>query len=267
MSLYVHNIAKGSQPTRPVVQRKVVTGVPMVATPGKPTAHLQRLLGNQALGRLAIQAKLTLGPVNDPYEREADAVAKQVVQQMRTPTASGGETPAVQRQGSNPTEELDENALTRKPAADLLQRMGDQPAEEEELPVMTKSLVQRNATDEASSVDPAIEASIQRARGNGQPLGESVRAPLENAFGADFSRVNIHTGSEADTLNQSLQARAFTTGQDIFFRRGEYTPGTAAGQELLAHELTHVVQQNGDTVKKKCDACAAADADHDSALS
>jgi hypothetical protein len=225
-------------------------------------------VGNQALGRLAIQAKLTLGPVNDPYEREADAVAKQVVQQMRTPTSGGGETPAVQRQGGNSAEELDENALTRKPTADFLQRMGGA-TEDEELPtpVMAKSLVQCSATDEPGNVDPAIEASIQRARGNGQPLGDGVRAPLESAFGADFSRVNIHTSGEADALNQSLQARAFTTGQDIFFRQGEYNPGSAAGQELLAHELTHVVQQNGDTVKKKCDACAAADADRDSTLS
>ena len=253
MSSYTQTIGQQRQQAGPMIRRKVAPGVPTLSATGTRTAHLQRAVGNQALGRLAIQAKLTLGPVNDPYEQEADAVAKQVVQQMRVPTAGSGEAPAVQRQGSEPMEELDENALTRKPAADLLQRMGEQPTEDEELPtpMMAKSLVQRSATDELDSVDPAIEASIQRARGNGQALGEGVRAPLENAFGTDFSRVNIHTGSEADALNQSLQARAFTTGQDIFFRRGEYNPGTAAGQELLAHELTHVVQQNGDTVKKK----------------
>lgn len=269
MSRYAQSIAKQRQQAAPVVRRKVAAMAPAFPSAGARTAHLQRTVGNQALGRLAIQAKLTLGPVNDPYEQEADAVAKQVVQHMRTPSAGAGAAPAVQRQGSNSMEELDENALPRKPVADLVQRLTGQETEEDELqtPVMAKSLVQRTATGEPDSVNPTIESSIQRARGNGQALGEGVRAPLESAFGADFSLVNIHTSHEADALNQSLQARAFTTGQDIFFRQGEYNPGTAAGQELLAHELTHVVQQNGDTVKKKCDACEAEDARHDSTLS
>jgi hypothetical protein len=68
---------------------------------------------------------------------------------------------------------------------------------------------------------------------------------MERAFGADFSSVKVHTDAEADTLNQELNARAFTTGQDIFFRQGEYSPGSGSGQKLIAHELTHVVQQNG----------------------
>jgi hypothetical protein len=68
---------------------------------------------------------------------------------------------------------------------------------------------------------------------------------MESAFGADFSKVRIHTGMKADWLNRLIQARAFTVGGDIFFRNGEYAPGQTAGRELLAHELTHVVQQNG----------------------
>ncbi len=70
-------------------------------------------------------------------------------------------------------------------------------------------------------------------------------------MGADFSGVRVHTGGQADTLNRNLSARAFTTGQDIFFKQGEYSPGSSGGRELLAHELTHVVQQNGDSVQTK----------------
>ena len=73
---------------------------------------------------------------------------------------------------------------------------------------------------------------------------------MEQAFGADFGGVKVHTDSRSDQLNQSIQARAFTTGQDVFFRQGEYNPGSRGGQELLAHELTHVVQQNGGTVQR-----------------
>jgi hypothetical protein len=89
-----------------------------------------------------------------------------------------------------------------------------------------------------------LETRINRARGSGQPLPDIVRAPMERALGADFSGVRLHTDSEADVLNQQLSARAFTTGQDVFFREGGYSPGSDSGRELIAHELTHVAQQS-----------------------
>jgi hypothetical protein len=96
-----------------------------------------------------------------------------------------------------------------------------------------------------------MEATIQGARGGGGPLARAVRQPMETAFGADFSSVKVHTDGTADALNRGLQARAFTTGQDIFFRGGEYDPRSRSGQELLAHELTHVVQQTGATPRRR----------------
>ena len=100
-------------------------------------------------------------------------------------------------------------------------------------------------------VAPEIEADIQRERGGGQALDSAARAQMEPAMGADFSGVRVHTGGQADTLNRNLSARAFTTGQDIFFKQGEYSPGSSSGRELLAHELTHVVQQGGGRVRRK----------------
>ncbi|HAG85150.1 MAG TPA: hypothetical protein DCL61_29380, partial [Cyanobacteria bacterium UBA12227] len=91
----------------------------------------------------------------------------------------------------------------------------------------------------------------ESARGGGQSLSENIRQPMEQAMGADFSGVKVHTDGQSHQLNQSIQARAFTTGQDIFFRQGEYDPGSRGGQELLAHELTHVVQQNGNAVQRQ----------------
>ncbi|AFZ25543.1 hypothetical protein Cylst_3393 [Cylindrospermum stagnale PCC 7417] len=116
---------------------------------------------------------------------------------------------------------------------------------EEEEPVQAKSMVQRVSSEGGTAATPDVEESIQQAKGSGQPLAENVREPMEKAFGADFSGVKIHTDSKSDQLNQSIQARAFTTGQDLFFRSGEYNPGSKGGQELIAHELTHVVQQTG----------------------
>lgn len=104
-------------------------------------------------------------------------------------------------------------------------------------------LAAREAGEEA--VTPEMESSIQSARGSGQALDGSVRSRMETAFNADFDSVRVHTGSRADGLSRALSARAFTTGRDIFFRDGEYNPASSSGQELLAHELTHVVQQGG----------------------
>ncbi len=75
----------------------------------------------------------------------------------------------------------------------------------------------------------------------------ALRQRFEAELGGDFSQVAVHTNTDPRTLSHAVQARAFTTGQDIFFRTGEYNPATTSGQKLIAHELTHVVQQNGGT--------------------
>jgi hypothetical protein len=99
-------------------------------------------------------------------------------------------------------------------------------------------------------VADGVENAIHRERGGGHGMDEGVRRQMESSFGANFSGVRLHTDREADTLSRSLSARAFTTGQDIFFRQGAYEPGSSAGRELLAHELTHVVQQNGKGISR-----------------
>jgi hypothetical protein len=122
------------------------------------------------------------------------------------------------------------------------------PEDEEELQM--KPMVQRQA-EAGMAAAPDLEASINQARGGGVAIADNIREPMEQAFGADFSGVKVHTDGQSDLLNRSIQARAFTTGQDVFFRSGEYNPGSRGGQELLAHELTHVVQQNGGQVQAK----------------
>ena len=94
-------------------------------------------------------------------------------------------------------------------------------------------------------VHPDVTAQINSVRGRGAPLDPGVREQMAGALGDSFADVRVHSDGLASTLAQSVQARAFTTGADIFFARGEYQPGGAAGRELLAHELTHVVQQRG----------------------
>ncbi|MGG6296319.1 DUF4157 domain-containing protein [Leptolyngbya sp. AN02str] len=175
------------------------------------------------IGRsLPIQPKLTIGAPNDKYEQEADQVAKQVVQLINTPNADASSEPSVQR-----------NTLP----------------EEDEL--QTPPMLQQRSEEGTIAASPDLESRIQQSRGSGQPIAESVRQPLEQAFGhVDFSGVTVHTDTQADRLNRSIHAKAFTTGQDIFFRQGAYQPGSLGGQELLAHELTHVVQQSAGSIQR-----------------
>jgi hypothetical protein len=93
-------------------------------------------------------------------------------------------------------------------------------------------------------VHPAVQSLIDRRRGGGSGLDARARARIEPLVGA-MGDVRIHSDGVADALARSVQARAFTTGRDVFFARGQYRPGTAAGDRLLAHELTHVAQQRG----------------------
>lgn len=187
--------------------------------------RLQQTIGNRAATQLIagrsgqrVQAKLTIGEPDNEFERQADRVAAQVAKQIHAPVSQqAGQGQAVQRESSS--------------------------GEEKELQM--KPMLQLRSAKDGMSAAPEVEASIQQARGGGQPLADSIREPMEQAFGADFSRVKVHTDSRADQLNQSIQAKAFTTGEDVFFGQGEYNPGSRGGQELLAHELTHVVQQNG----------------------
>jgi hypothetical protein len=220
--------------------------------------RLQRQYGNRfvqrVIARNAIQTKLRIGKPGDIYEKEADRVADQV---MRMPE------PRVQRQEEGEEEEEEETEIQAKPLAGqitpLVQRQYDEELEEEE-PDTEEQLPEEEREEtlpaQAKRVDgkipqpsPGLEAHIRQIKGGGQPLPKSVRTFFEPRFGYDFSQVRVHIDTEADTFSRSLNAYAFTTGQDIFFRQGTYNPGGSGGRKLLAHELTHVVQQSNARVR------------------
>ena len=101
-----------------------------------------------------------------------------------------------------------------------------------------------------TSVQPSVEERIEQSRGMGSPLPPQVLQEMESKFGQELAAVTIHNDAEAAELCKELNARAFTVGNDIYFAPAEFAPETEAGKELLAHELTHVVQQQ-DSVKRK----------------
>ena len=191
--------------------------------------YVQRLIES-----MNARAKLTVSDPNDIYEQEADRVAdtvtktidSQAQRQVEEEEELQMKSSQIHRQG--PEEE------------ELMQGKFDVLRQEEE-----EELQMTPQTDSAATVAGDVETRINNSRGGGHPLSDDVKNPMEQAFGADFGSIHVHTDSEADVLNKQLNARAFTTGQDIFFREGEYSPGSADGNYLIAHELTHVVQQQG----------------------
>lgn len=156
----------------------------------------------------------------------------------------------IQREAASPASGLKQPAATPfwgKPAAQpffqpTIQRKCAHCEEEEK-----KSNVQRKEASPAAISPTAVESNINSTKGQGEGLKGDTLHEMNGAFGADFSSVKIHTGNNAAGLNRQLNAQAFTTGNDIYFNEGKYAPGSSSGKHLLAHELTHTLQQGQGT--------------------
>jgi len=175
----------------------------------RPAAGLPRFL----------QAKLAVGPVDDPLEHEADATAERVMR-MPEPTAA-----------------------TRPGAPVLRRKCAACEGEDKE------KLHMKAAGSAGPETAPPIVHDVLRAPG--EPLDPETRAFMEPRFGEDFSGVRVHTDRRAAASADSIGASAYTAGRNIAFARGQYDAATTAGRRLLAHELVHVVQQQPGRISRQ----------------
>jgi hypothetical protein len=206
-----------------------------LASPGRPLEPAYRDLIEAARAPRAVQAKLAMGDVHDPLEREADRVADHVMR-MSAPNVSPGVVPP---------------PVSRKCTAceneDKLRKMA--------------------AGSQASTGAPDIVDDVLRSPG--QPLDAATRDFFEPRFGRDFSAVRVRTGAMAARSASSMNASAYTAGHNIVFAKDQFAPGKLEGQRLIAHELAHVVQQSGaDSIRGEstCDASPASPTDSDKKL-
>jgi len=163
----------------------------------------------------AVQTKLEVGKADDTYEQEADKMADQVVQ--------------------------------KKEAGDLAQKVtpiGQRKASKKEQDEESKKVQAKEGDGESTQSSPKTEEQLNASKGSGSMMSESVQSEMESNFGTDFSDVRVHTDSRAQEMSKDLNAKAFTHGNDIYFGAGNYSPKTESGKHLLAHELTHTVQQS-----------------------
>jgi hypothetical protein len=206
------------------VQRALIN--PQAASP-KTVLRLQRAAGNNAVHGL-LQRKMVVGAAQDAYEKEADQVAGKVMAQSTSQAAEVQRTPG------------EEEEVQAAPLAGSITSLAQRAPEDEE-EVQTS----RQDPQKSFEVSSDIENQLHVQRGRGSQLPGDVRQNMEERFGMDFSSVRVHTGGESSQLNRQLSAQAFTQGQDIYMGEGKYDPGSNQGKKLLAHELTHVVQQTG----------------------
>lgn len=194
--------------------------------------RLQEKFGNQGVRHLVrsndVQPRLKVSDPHDRSEREAERVARTVTgpKQFLTDTSLAGSGDIEIRRMCTPCRS---RLLDGEPL--------DCPE--------CEHIVQRHARGDADEMRQPSEfkTGLRGARGTGRRLPTRLQEDLESKFGHDFEDVRIHDGADAARLNEEIHAEAFTHGRDIYFSEGAYRPQTKAGRQLLAHELTHVVQQ------------------------
>jgi LysM repeat protein len=182
---------------------------------------LEGIFLNGRPGYSTIQRKLSIGSADDPLEQEADVIADTI---MRMP-----QSPFVQRKCAQCEEE---EKLQMKPLASSI-----------------TPFIQTKGADGGTASD-AVTQKINATRGSGSNMDRPTQSFMESRFGTDFSIVKIHTGDDAVQMSRELNAQAFTVGSDIYFNSGKYNPSSHSGKHLLAHELTHTVQQGGSVARK-----------------
>ena len=189
-----------------------------------------------------LQTKLRISEPSDKYEQEADRIADEVMR-MLEPSVQQQLEPKAEEQLQQQHMQKEEETLPSKPLAkqitSLVQRKAEPMEQEEEQGILQTQTTSSKAPTASSSLQNRI-ASLQ---GNGQPLSQSERTFFEPRFGTDFSQVRVHADSQAAETAQVLNSLAFTLGRDIVFGAGQYQPSASEGRRLLAHELTHILQQ------------------------
>lgn len=189
-----------------------------------------------------VQAKLNIGKSNDKHEIEADAVADKVASKKYTKNNDTFFSPApvIQKKQNNEIQkkEESENEIQEKPLAESITPVVQlQPVKEETVQQKKQSDTQKN--------NPDIEQKLNGSKGGGSSLPENTKTEMESGFGTDFGDVRIHNDSNAVQMNKELGSQAFANGNDVYFNEGKFSPDSQSGKHLLAHELTHTVQQSG----------------------
>jgi hypothetical protein len=214
-------------------------------------------------GNHTIQPSLKIGRPGDKYEQEAESVANHVVMSPSNAAPALAMSPApaaeVAFQMQSVEEEETVQMMPFSESTPLLQLSAMEEEETVQLSPDFSKTIQRQVDEEETvqlspdgspAASPQISSQISQSKGSGQSLPAPVQAEMGQKIGADFSGVSIHTDSQAAGMSSALGAQAFTHGSDVYFNEGKYQPESSSGKHLLAHELTHTVQQGSAPIQR-----------------
>ncbi|HYJ38793.1 MAG TPA: DUF4157 domain-containing protein [Chitinophagaceae bacterium] len=196
------------------------------------------------------QAKLQVNEPGDKFEQEADAVANNVVNspQQNAGNIQRKKISGIQRLSTSKEAELTGTDEERMRMDKDIQRK-EMPKEEEDEMKMGAAMQRKAEPGAGASASPQLSSRVEQSAGKGRTIPGKTLSHMQSSFGEDFSNVSIHTDQESIAMNKELGAQAFTHGRDIYFNSGKYNPENTEGKKLLAHELTHVVQQTSSKVE------------------
>jgi len=196
-------------------------------------------------GSETIQRKLSVGKKNDPAEHEAESAAQKVMQVQKAEKKEE-EKPvqkAEKKEEENPVQKA-EKKEEEKPVQKADKKEEENPVQAKTDPrIQPAAMVEEGEHEDGAK--PSFENLLAKRKGMGFTLPDDLRKEMEKKFHTSFKNVRIHTDKEAAGMCESIHALAFAHGYDIYFNEGMYKPEALSGRELLAHELAHVVQQNG----------------------
>lgn len=207
----------------------------------------------EALRSNSIQPKLQVSQPNDRFELEADKTAEKVVATTDNQLQKSNQTLPGQVV-TKPTQSLEKNrSLTSEENSE--QSEGKESELDDEIvqtqswfqPAISNIVLRTPAASHASIASNSFNTSLSNILRSGREMPKIERNYFEPRMGSDFTHVRLHTGKQANQLADSISAKAFTHGSHIVFAKHQYSPTTLWGKRLLAHELTHVIQQNGNT--------------------
>lgn len=228
-----------------------------------------------------VQRKLKVGPANDKYEQEADQMADRVMRSSEPAVQRKcSDCEAADKQAETPVLQKKEMPFAKAGGADESTVQSSTKSLRKHLPVQTKLKENTSSSNFKSNLKSGLKvqrkeeddeiqrfttdrgrgppmgnftSSLNQSKGSGSPMDNATNSFMSSRFGADFSNVKIHTDSSAARMSNSINAKAFTHQNHIYFNQGQYQPNTHEGKTLLAHELTHTIQQGavGSSIQAK----------------
>jgi Domain of unknown function (DUF4157) len=237
-----------THPGSPLIQREAADKEPVQKADDETVQSKAEDEPLQKADDEAVQSKAE----NEPVQKADDETVQSKA--VDEPVQKADDEAVQSKSEDEPVQKVEDEAVQSKFEDEPVQKADDEAvqskAEDEPLQKADDETVQTKGASRAPGIPGGFAGRLQASRGEGRPLPGAARSFFEPRIGADFGSVRVHADHRGAELSRSIHAKAFTRGNHIYFAEGQYNPDTTSGRTLLAHELTHVVQQGHASAQK-----------------